>query len=91
MIVQLAYHPSTVSVCREHYDRPPATAPTLGPILDSREQARGCLYCEVERLGRQIQEREADRERVAREVEHAHMRQVHADGSECPDGCGGGL
>lgn len=50
MIVQYAYIPGEVSLCRKHYDDPPEWLGVLGPVNDARRQHQGphCVVCERE-------------------------------------------
>lgn len=43
MIVRLAYHDSTIAICRKHYDAPLKGTPPLGPVEDARNS--GCDTC----------------------------------------------
>lgn len=47
MQVRLAYHDSTIELCRRHYDAGPElpTDPPLGPVQSARDYA-GCIWCD---------------------------------------------
>lgn len=72
MIARLAYHDSTVRVCRTHYDRPLRGVPPLGPVEDARH-GQGCAQCDVISAGhacvvRLSQETERTREPDLRRI-----------------------